>query len=91
MIWESVVFELEKQNLKLAMVQQKEKTNSSKVKSSVKRKWKFTNRSFRENDKKRKKCMRDKFGEDEKEQLKKDDKKRKREMHDNLKEEKKEY
>ena len=35
--------------------------------------------------------MRDKFGEDEKEQLKKDDKKRKREMHDNLKEEKKEY
>ena len=28
--------------------------------------------------------MRDNFGEDEKEQLKKDDKKRKREMRDNL-------
>ena len=47
------------------MDQQKEKTNSSKVKSPVKRKSKFTNRSFREN-KKRKKFMRDSFGEDEK-------------------------
>ena len=73
------------------MDQQKEKTNSSKVKSPVKRKSKFTNRSSRENDKKRKKFMRDNFGEDEKEQLKKDDKERKREMHDNLEEEKKEY
>ena len=35
--------------------------------------------------------MCDNFGEDEKEQLKKDDKKRKREMRDNLHEEKKEY
>ena len=66
------------------MDQQKEKTNSSKVESPVKRKSKFTNRSSRENDKKRKKFMRDNFGEDEKEQLKKDDKKRKREMRDNL-------
>ena len=74
------------------MDQQKEKTNSSKVKSPVKRKSKFTNRSSRENDKKRKKFMRDNFGEDEKEQLKKDDKKkRKREMLDNLEEEEKEY
>ena len=34
------------------MDQQKEKTNSSKVKSPVKRKSKFTNRSSKENDKK---------------------------------------
>ena len=73
------------------MDQQKEKTNSSKVKSPVKRKSKFTNRSSRENDKKRKKFMRDNFGEDEKEQLKKDDKKRNREMRDNLEEDKKDY
>ena len=66
------------------MGQHKGKTNSSKVESPVKRKSKFTNRSSRENDKKRKKFMRDNFGEDEKEQLKKDDKKRKREMRDNL-------
>ena len=59
------------------MDQQKEKTNSSKVKSPVKRKSKFTNRSSGENDKKRKKFMRDNFGEDEKKQLKKDDKKKK--------------
>ena len=60
------------------MDQQKEKINSTKVKFPVKRKSKFTNRISRENDKKRKKFMRDNFGEDEKEQLKKDDKKRKR-------------
>ena len=71
------------------MDQQKEKTNSSKVKCPAKRKSKFTNHSSREYDKKRKKFMRDNFGEDEKEQLKKDDKKRKREMLDNLEEEKK--
>ena len=50
------------------MDQQKEKINSTKVKFPVKRKSKFTNRISRENDKKRKKFMRDKFGEDEKEQ-----------------------
>ena len=71
------------------MDQQKEKINSTKVKFPVKRKSKFTNRISRENDKKRKKFMRDSFGEDEKEQLKKDDKKRKREMRDKLEEEKK--
>ena len=86
MIRQSVLLELEKQKAKLAMDQQKEKTNSSKVKSPVKRKSKFTNRSPRENDKKRKKLLRDNFGEDEKEQFKKDDKKRKREMRDNLEE-----
>ena len=44
------------------MDQQKEKTNSSKVKSLVKRKAKFPIRSFRENDKKLKDFMRDNFG-----------------------------
>ena len=77
MIRQSVLPELEKQKAKLAMNQQKEKTNSSKVKSPVKRKSKFTNRSSREIDKKRKTFMRDNFGEDGKEQLKKDDKKKK--------------
>ena len=67
MIRQSVLLELEKQKAKLAMDQQREKTNSSKVKSLVKRKSKFTNRTFRENDKKRKKFMHDNFGEDEKE------------------------
>ena len=70
------------------MNQQKEKTYYNKVKYSVKRKSKFTNFSSRENDKKRKKFMRDNFGEDEKEHLKKVDKK---EMRDNLEEEKKEF
>ena len=59
------------------MNQQKEKTYSNKVKSSVKRRSKFTNCSSRENDKKRKKFMGDNFGEDEKEQLKKLTKKKK--------------
>ena len=70
------------------MDQQNKKTSSSKVKSPVKRKSQFTNRSSRENDK-RKKFMRNNFGDDEKEHLKKDGKKRKREMRDNLEEEKK--
>ena len=78
MIRQSVLLELEKQKAKLVMDQQNKKTSSIKVKSPLKRKSQFTNRSSRENDKKRKKFMRDNFGEDEKEQLKKDDKKRKR-------------
>ena len=52
MIRQSVLLELGKQKAKLAMDQQKEKTNSSKVKSPVKRKSKFTNCSSKENDKK---------------------------------------
>ena len=76
-ICQPVLQELEKQEAKLVMDQQKEKTNSNKVKSAVKRIPKFTNRSSRENDK-RKRYMRGNFGEDEKEQLKKDDKKRKK-------------
>ena len=56
------------------MDQQKEKNNPNKVKSPVKRKLKHTNRSSKENDK-RKTFMHDNFGEDEKEQLKRDNKK----------------
>ena len=52
MIQRSVLLELEKQKAKLAMNQQKEKTNSNKVKLPVKRKSRFTNCSSRENDKK---------------------------------------
>ena len=48
------------------MDQQKEKTNSNKVKFTVKRKSKFTNRSSKVNDKKRNRLMHDNFGEDEK-------------------------
>ena len=86
MIQQSVLQELEKQKTKLATDQQKDKTNSNKVKSPVKRKSELTNRSSKENDKKRSKFMRDDFGEDEKEQLKK---KRKNKIRDNLEEEKK--
>ena len=45
------------------MDQNKKKTNSNKVKSPVKRKPKFTNRSSRENDKKWKKLCNN-LGED---------------------------
>ena len=68
MMRQSVLLELEKQEAKIAMDQQNKKTSSSKVKSPVKRKSQFTNRSSRENNKKRKKFMRDNFAEDEKEQ-----------------------
>ena len=51
-IQKSGLQELEKLKLKLAMDQNKKKINSNKVKSPVKRKSKFTNRSSRENDKK---------------------------------------
>ena len=77
MIQQSVLLELEKQKAKLAMDQQNKKTSSRKVKSPVKRKSQFTNCTSRESDKKRKKFMRHNFGEDEKEQLKKNDKKKK--------------
>ena len=48
------------------MNQQEEISYSNKVKSPVKRKSKFTDCSSRENDKKRKKFMRDNLGGDEK-------------------------
>ena len=63
MIRQSVLQELEKQKAKLAVDQEKEETNSSKVKSPVKRKSKFTNCSFRENDR-RKMFMRDNLEEE---------------------------
>ena len=63
---------------KLAMDQHEEKTNSSKVKSPVKRKSKFTNRSSRENDKKRKKFLVITLVKMKKNSYRKDDKKRKR-------------
>ena len=69
------------------MDQQKEKTNSNKVKFTVKRKSKFTNRSSKVNDKKRNRLMHDNFGEDENKPLKKFHKKKKK-IRDQLKEEK---
>ena len=59
MIRQFVLQELEKQKSKLAVDQKKEETNSNKVRSPMKRKSKLTNRSFRENYKRRKKFMRD--------------------------------
>ena len=54
----------------------------------MKRNSEFINYSSNEIDKERKKFMHDKFGDNNKEQLKEDDKKKK-EMQDNFKEEKK--
>ena len=59
MIRQFVLQELEKQKSKLAVDQKKEETNSNKVRSPMKRKSKLTNRSFRENYKRVKKFMRD--------------------------------
>ena len=58
-IRQSVLQELKKQKANLAVDQEKEETNSNKVRSPLKGKSKFTNHSFRENDKRRKKFMRD--------------------------------
>ena len=59
MIRQFVLQELEKQKAKLVVDQEKEETNSNKVRSPMKRKSKLTNRSFRENYKRRRKFMRD--------------------------------
>ena len=59
MIRQFVLQELEKQKAKLAVDQEKEETNSNKVRSPIKRKSKLTNRNFRENYKRMKKFMRD--------------------------------
>ena len=59
MIRQFVLQELEKQKAKLAVDQVKEETNSNKVRSPIKRKSKLTNHSFRENYKRMKKFMRD--------------------------------
>ena len=65
MILKSVFQELAKQKANLAVDQKKKETNSDKVIfiqiSPVKSKSKFINCSFRENDKRRKKFMRDNF------------------------------
>ena len=59
MIRQSVLQELVKQKAKLYIILKEEKVDSSKVKSPVKRMSKFINCSCKENDKKRKKLMRD--------------------------------
>ena len=75
MILKSVFQELEKQKANLAVDQKKKETNSDKVIfiqiSPVKSKSKFTNCSFRENDKRRKKFMRDNFDKEKNGQEKK--------------------
>ena len=82
-IRQSVLQELKKQKANLAVDQEKEETNSNKVRSPLKRKSKVTNHSFRENDKRRKKFMRDNL-EEEKKNSRKMDNKRKKAKHDNL-------
>ena len=84
MIRQSILQELEKQKAKLAVDQEKEETNSNKIKSPVKRKSKFKNCSFRENDKRRKRFMRDNLKEENKEYSRKVDNKRKKAKCDNL-------
>ena len=75
MILKSVFQELAKQKANLAVDQKKKETNSDKVIfiqiSLVKSKSKFTNCSFRENDKRRKKFMRDNFDKEKNGQEKK--------------------
>ena len=83
MIRQSVLQKLEKQKANLAVDQEKKETNSSKVRSPLKRKSKFTNHSFRENDKRMKKFMHDNI-EEEKKNSRKMDNKRKKAKHDNL-------
>ena len=65
-IRQSVLQELDKQKAKLTIPQEEDKPEPSKVKSSVKRKSKFTNRSSKENDKKRKKLMNDNINDERK-------------------------
>ena len=59
MIRQSVLQELVKQKAKLYIILEEEKVNSSKVKCPLKRMSKFINCSSKENDKKRKRLMRD--------------------------------
>ena len=67
----------------LAVDQEKEESNSNKVRSPMKRKSKFTNQRFRENDR-RKKFMWDNLKEEKKEYSRKMDNKIKKTKHDNL-------
>ena len=84
MIRQFVLQELEKQKAKLAVDQEKEETNSNKVRSPIKRKSKLTNRSFRENYKRMKKFMRDKIRKKKKNIQEKMDFNRKKAKRDNL-------
>ena len=84
MIRQFVLQELEKQKAKLAVDQEKEETNSNKVRSPIKRKSKLTNRSFRENYKTMKKFMRDKIRKKKKNIQEKMDNNRKKAKRDNL-------
>ena len=84
MIRQFVLQELEKQKAKLAVDQEKEETNSNKVRSPIKRKSKLTNRSFRENYKRMKKFMRDKIRKKKKNIQEKMDNNRKKAKRDNL-------
>ena len=65
-IQQSVLQELGKQKVKLSIILEEEKTDSSKVKSSVNRKSKFIYRGFKENDKKMKKVMCDNVNDEKK-------------------------
>ena len=84
MIRQFVLQELEKQKAKLAVDQEKEETNSNKVRSPTKRKSKLTNRSFRENYKRMKKFMLDNIRKKKKEYSRKMDNNRKKAKRDNL-------
>ena len=59
MIYQFCYLRTRKKKAKLAIYQDKEKTNSNKVKFPEKRKSKFTNRSSRENNNKKKRLMLD--------------------------------
>ena len=72
------------------MDQEKEKTNWNKFKSSVKRKSKCTDRSTRDEDKKRKKFSLDDLNGNEKKQLRQDDNSKKKEKRTNVDSDKKE-
>ena len=60
---------LKKQKIKLTIAQEKEKTNSNKFKSPVKKKSKCVGRSTRDKYKKRKKFILDNLNDNEKGQL----------------------
>ena len=84
MIRQSVLQELEKQKPKLNIAHEEEKSDPRKVKCPVKRKSTSTNCSSKENNKERKKLMRDNINDEGKEHLKKEDNKRKKIKRDNL-------
>ena len=80
---QAVIKELEKQKTKIVIAQEQDITIKH-VKSSVKRKSKFTSCNFRENGNNRKKFMRYNRNDHKREQLKENDKIRKKQMRDSL-------